>query len=371
MVLESVLMQATVEEAEKAASSSLALDLAEPSNDNGLRVCQGSGHTDGATTPQSAASHFSFSVSFKNLAVASPRANAEKILELLVHILSETLPDTPQHDNQAAHYHKFTSSLPINRILLLLLGERPTSHSAALILRLIGVGVARSPSFTRKFELVSGWNTLKAVLPSATVWDAEVDRVAWNLLLGNVEAATISRTPTPTGANAKRQNQQSDTEVSCPHILPTILCALRTGLATVADRSGITDDDESGFMLQLISSCADCHLFPDSNTLSWTTEILMENLIERMLTLHALSGTFRQTFESQQIIQLFIDAYNGMIERLTRVLTDVGSDRHYVNGWNVRILEKLNHFGLAVALDNAVGGPQKQEVYPRDLVSSP
>jgi hypothetical protein len=25
-------------------------------------------------------------------------------------------------------------------------------------------------------------------------------------------------------------------------------------------------------------------------------------------------------------------------------------------------LEKLSHFGLALALDNAVGGPQKQEV---------
>jgi len=357
-------MQATVEEAEKAVSSSLALDLTEPSNDNTLRVRQESGHIDGATTPQSAASHFSFTVSFKNLAVISPRANAEKILELLVHILSETLPDTPQHDNQAAHYHKFTSSLPINRILLLLLGERPTPHSAALILRLIGVGVARSPSFTRKFELVSGWNILKVVLPSTSVWDGEVDRVAWDLLLGNMDATTISRTPTPTSANAKRQNQRSDTEVSCPHVLPTILCALRMGLVTVADRSGMPDDDESGFMLQRISSYPDWHLFPDS-TLSWTTEILMEQLIERMLTLHASSGTFRQTFESQQTIQLFIDAYNGMIERLTRVLTnnpDPGSDRHYVNGWNIRILEKLSHFGLALALDNAVGGPQKQEV---------
>ena len=98
----------------------------------------------------------------------------------------------------------------------------------------------------------------------------------------------------------------------------------------------------------------------DSNE-PWTTENLMESLIERMLTLHASSGTFRQTFESLQATQLFIDAYNGMLGRLTSVLANAEGDRH-VNGWNVRILEKLSHFGLALALDKAVGGPQKQEV---------
>jgi hypothetical protein len=33
-----------------------------------------------------------------------------------------------------------------------------------------------------------------------------------------------------------------------------------------------------------------------------------------------------------------------------------------INGWNIRILEKLTHFGLALALDNTVGGGQKREV---------
>ena len=96
----------------------------------------------------------------------------------------------------------------------------------------------------------------------------------------------------------------------------------------------------------------------------------MEQLVERMLTLHASSGTFRQAFESQQTTQLFIDAYHGMIETLTRVLANapnVGGDRHYVNGWNIRILEKLSHFGLALALDNTVGGSQKQEVHPKNV----
>lgn len=91
----------------------------------------------------------------------------------------------------------------------------------------------------------------------------------------------------------------------------------------------------------------------------------MEHLIERMLTLHASSGTFRQTFESQQTTQLFIAAYNGMVEKLSRVLADdshVDCNERYINEWNIRILEKLSHFGLALALDSAVGGPQKQEV---------
>jgi hypothetical protein len=90
----------------------------------------------------------------------------------------------------------------------------------------------------------------------------------------------------------------------------------------------------------------------------------MERLIERMLTLHASSGTFRQTFELHQTTQLFIDSYNGMVEILTRRLAN-DLDSHYVNGWNIRILEKLSHFGLALALDNALGGLQKQEVRPR------
>jgi hypothetical protein len=97
-----VLIQATAEDAGKPSSSSMAVDPTETSNGNSLRVHQEGGHADGATTPQSAVSHFSFTVSFKNLAVTSPRANAEKILELLVHILSENIPDTPQHGNQAS-----------------------------------------------------------------------------------------------------------------------------------------------------------------------------------------------------------------------------------------------------------------------------
>ena len=241
-----MLTHATAEDTGK--SSSSMTDPTETSNCNSLQVHQAGSHADGVTTPQSAVSHFSFAVSFKSLAVTSPRANAEKILELLVQILSE--PDTTQHGNQPSRYHKFTSSLPMNRILLLLLGERPTSHTAALILRLISIGVARSSTFTRKFELVSGWNILKVVISSTSVWDTEVDAAAWDLLLGKLAVVAGSGASTPTSANVRKEKlrqAQKDTEVCCPQVLPTIFCALGAGLVTVADRSITPDEDESGF----------------------------------------------------------------------------------------------------------------------------
>jgi hypothetical protein len=264
IVLESILIRAVAEDAGKTSLPTMAITPTESSNGNSLQVRQGGGHGDGATTPQSATSHFSFTISFKNLVATSPCANAAKILELLVQILSDNIPDTTHHANQVSQYQKFTSSLPMNRILLLLLGERPTPHSAALILRLIGMAVARSPSFTRKFELVSGWNILKVVLSRTSVWNSEVDEAAWDLLLGNTGAATTSEISSPTSAHARKEKQRQDqksTEVSCPQILPTIFSALKTGLVVVADRSTISDDDESGLMVQRIPTYSNQGLF--------------------------------------------------------------------------------------------------------------
>ena len=90
------------------------------------------------------------------------------------------------------------------------------------------------------------------------------------------------------------------------------------------------------------------------NSPIWSTKTAMENLIEELLTLHATSSTFRQIFESQQTTQLFIDSYKSLVDTL--------SSASSINDWNARILEKLTHFGLALALDNAVGGSQKRDV---------
>ena len=58
----------------------------------------------------------------------------------------------------------------------------------------------------------------------------------------------------------------------------------------------------------------------------------------------------------------FIDAYKAMTDMLSKQrLQDIGDSS--INEWNVRVIEKLSHFGLALALDNAVGGSQKREVF--------
>lgn len=92
----------------------------------------------------------------------------------------------------------------------------------------------------------------------------------------------------------------------------------------------------------------------DADSISWSAEAAMENLVEEMLTLHASSSTFRQVFESQQMTQIFIDSFKSMVDKI--------SSARSINGWSVKILEKLTHFGLALALDNAVGGSQKRQV---------
>jgi hypothetical protein len=80
----------------------------------------------------------------------------------------------------------------------------------------------------------------------------------------------------------------------------------------------------------------------------------MEVLIEELMDLHASSSTFRLVFRSQHTTQLFIDSYKSFVSST--------SSSSELNPRIIRILEKLNHFGLSLALDNAVASPQKREV---------
>lgn len=77
------------------------------------------------------------------------------------------------------------------------------------------------------------------------------------------------------------------------------------------------------------------------------------------MKLHSSSSTFRELFRSQQATQMFIDAYKNSVESLKAQLTEGGG---IVNDRMMRIMEKLSHLGLALALDNAVAGAQKREV---------
>jgi hypothetical protein len=109
-------------------------------------------------------------------------------------------------------YTRFSTALPVTRIYLLLLGDMPSSFVSKQVLDLITISLKRSKSFSRKFELVSGWTILKTVLPQ--VWDAGIHSAAFGILID--------------------QAQDQGPVVTCSHILPTILSSLTRILVAVA-----------------------------------------------------------------------------------------------------------------------------------------
>ncbi|KAF5360312.1 hypothetical protein D9758_009126 [Tetrapyrgos nigripes] len=231
------------------------------------------------------------------------REKAEKVFELLV----ATLSVPSQHT-------KFCAALPINRIILLLLGDRPSPLVAKQCLVLVRVSVGSTSSFIRKFEMISGWNVLKTVLPSC--WDLEVNEAAFDLLL------------------LAQGNDKGGDEVNivCPQVVPIILSALHSGLNVVARNSSANGHVPTTF----------------------TTEATMESLVEKLMNLHARSGAFRHIFQSQQTTQLFVNAYKDFVAKI--------SGQTAFNDYAVRILEKMAHLGLALALDNSVAGAQKRDI---------
>jgi hypothetical protein len=81
----------------------------------------------------------------------------------------------------------------------------------------------------------------------------------------------------------------------------------------------------------------------------------MEALTEELMSLHSTTPAFRQVFASQQTTQLFVNTYKTFVSSISAVPA-------VNNQLTIRLLEKLNHFGLALALDNAVAGTFKREV---------
>jgi hypothetical protein len=168
----------------------------------------------------------------------NPREKAEQVLLILTDILFSR-----------PHYLKFASALPMARICLLLLGDRPSSVVATQILNLIGLSIQLSSSFNRKFELINGWLVLKTALPS--VWDPQINKAAFDLLLGRLSVDIVSPTPTPLPSSASssksrmkfKEPKAPSTTVACTHILPIIISALQTGL-TAMNHCYISDDEE-------------------------------------------------------------------------------------------------------------------------------
>lgn len=159
------------------------------------------------------------------------REKAEHVFAALLSILSSP-----------TSYTRFAVSLPHTRIPLLLLGDRPSSFIASRVLALISMSLHASPTFSRKFELISGWNVLKAVLPRA--WDHNVNEAAFGILLGR------GGTNTNAGGNV----------VVCPQIVPTILCALKEGLELMSKALETTVDQGKVLLVIFATPIADAGL---------------------------------------------------------------------------------------------------------------
>lgn len=248
---------------------------------------------------------------------ADAHEKAQLVLEMLVNSLS--IP---------VLYTRFATTLPLTRICLLLLGDKPTPFVAAQVLTIIAISMNVTQSFARKFELVSGWSVLKTVLPSC--WDPHVHEATLDVLLGRVHG----KFPTKTNSNghANGHARQALGDIYCPWIVPTILAALHTGLVAAANNCQVSDQDDN---------------------YSTAAEATMEVLIEELMDLHTSSAAFRHIFESQQTTKLFVEAYKTFVHKVAPL---------DINQRTIRLIEKLNHLGLALALDNAVAGSQKREI---------
>jgi hypothetical protein len=259
---------------------------------------------------------------FSRIDFGSSRGKAEQVLQVLVAILSEK-----------QYYTKFVAALPLTRICLLLLGNSPSPTVAAQVLKLLDISIGFSTSFIRKFELVSGWNVLKTILPS--FWNAEANDAAFTLLIGMTKGSQDAPT------------------IQCPQILPTILMALRFGLSAVASVVHVSEtSDTQSIQLSIPSPASE----PGSRAITPSPDqaATIEALTEELLSLHSTIPLFRSAFQSHNTTQLFIDGYKTFVNKLTEISE--------ITAQPLRILEKLTHFGLALALDNSVAGSQKREV---------
>lgn len=176
--------------------------------------------TPGTSSPQSVISRFDYNPTDAQL-------RAEQIFRMLVSVLQ-----TP------GLFNKFTSALPLPRICLLLLGDRPSSATATQVLRLIEASLRVNSSFSRKFELVSGWNTLKLVIPHA--WSPDVQAAAFDVLSAGGYSA-----------------QTPELVVVCPQMLPVIFASLRHQLDLLVATSRTGHSPQSTFLSRRLQSYAD------------------------------------------------------------------------------------------------------------------
>ena len=257
------------------------------------------------------------------------REKAEQVLEALVHILA-----TP------SLLTKFVAALPLSRVLLLLLGEHPSPVVAAQILILLNLVLYSSPSFKRKFELVSGWMVLRTILPAA--WDPSVHVAAFDLLLGRVYVAGKPPLSGPT-------------TIICPYIFPTILASLRHGLERVVTRARLPNPYVNGNANYAMNGHGrgSGHGSIYSHD-SYSVSSAMEVLVEELSDLHSSTASFRELFRSKQTTFLYLDACRSFVTKL--------ADVPHLKERTERLVGKISNLTLMLALDNAVDSNQKREV---------
>lgn len=248
------------------------------------------------------------------------RELAEQVYEVLVHNLSN-----------ASLLSKFTLALPLSRVLLLLLGEHPTSIVASQTLILLGLVLNASPSFNRKFELVSGWSALKVILPLS--WDPSVHVAAFDLLLGRVFVA------------GKSQHSSGQAKIVCPYILPAILTSLAYGLERVNSGSTLPPITPSHGVLSHGA------VFSHEN---YSVTSAMEVLAEELIDLHSSASTFRQLFKSKQTTSILVNACQSFISKMYEF--------PQARGKTERLIVKVTDLVAAVAADGTADEQQKQQV---------
>lgn len=91
-------------------------------------------------------------------------------------------------------------------------------------------------------------------------------------------------------------------------------------------------------------------------------EIVAELLLEELLGLQLSCPTFRQVYKSQQTIEIFVQAFKSFVKALNSAVV--------IEQRTVRMLEKMMHFGVTIAMDNVVAGNQKAEVCAETITTS-
>lgn len=236
---------------------------------------------------------------------------AELVLDALVAILQSS----------SAHLTRFTAALPAPRVLLLLLGEHPSSVVAAQMLVLLGDLMNSSPSFSRKFELAHGWLVFKTVVPSA--WDPSVHVAAFDVLLGR---------------SSNKSGRVENVQVSNPVIFPMILISLQRGLQQVTARGR------------------------DLST-SAGVDSVMEVLVGEMIELYRGVPTFRLLWKTKTTMAIFVDLYRAFLGDLARARRTGGEgEAVVVVGGVKRVEEKLRVLAGLLSENGVVDVAQRQEV---------